>query len=86
MLNRATLAEGMERWTSIDEQLCGLVDQLRGSGYRHTLEVEVGFAKIVEYPGRHDPANFLPEFRGKGIVTIIDVSSGDRLRTPARNC
>ena len=80
VLNRATLAEGMEKWTSIDEQLCGLVDQLHARGYPHILEVELRFAKIVDYGGTHDPTNFLPKFRAKGIVTIIDASRSD-LRT-----
>jgi len=85
VLNLATLVEGMKKWISIDEQLCGLVDQLRARGYHHTLEVELRFAKIVAYPGKYDPTQFLPEFRGKGLTTIIDASGGDRLHTPAHN-
>ena len=31
----------MGMWASIGEQLGGLVDRLRATGYRHTLEVEL---------------------------------------------
>jgi len=86
VLNWTTLAEGMEKWTLIDEQLCGLVNQLRARGYHHILEVELRFAKIVDYPGKHDPTHFLPEFRGQGIVTVIDAGHSDHLRTSTYSC
>ena len=86
VLNRATLADGTEKWTSVDEQLCGLVDKLRARGYHHILEVELEFSKIVCHPGKHDPTHLLPEFRRKGIVTVIDGSSGDRFHAPIDNC
>jgi len=79
VLNRTTLACGVDRWALIDKQLCGLVDQLRARGYRHTLEAELRFAKVVYCPGSYDPTHFLPKFWEKGTVTIIDTGHGDRL-------
>ena len=70
-----TLEVGMGIWTSIDEQLCGLVDRLRATGYRHTLEVELRPKKPGNDPGEYDPTIFLPKFREKGIVTVLRASS-----------
>jgi hypothetical protein len=61
----------MEAWTSIDKRLCELVDQLRETGYRHTLEVELRLMKIRGDPGKYDFTKFLPEFGEKGVVTIV---------------
>ena len=63
----------------VDEQLCGVVDRLRAMGYRHTLEAELRLTDIGGDPGKYDFTIFLPEFREKGIVTIIDAAHGDRL-------
>ena len=62
----------MKAWTSIDEQLCGLVDRLNAMGYLHTLEAEVRLTVIGGYHTvEHDFAKLLPKFREKGVVTII---------------
>ena len=75
------------KWTLIDKDLCGLVDQLRTTGYCHTLEVELRFAKIQDDLGKWDFTNVLPEFKEKGIVTIVDVLHGHRLlHSSAHNC
>ena len=66
-------------WAPIDGQLCGLVGQLCVMGYRHTLEVELQLTKVEDHPGYCDFTRFLPEFREKGVVTIIDAAHGDRL-------
>lgn len=69
----------MERWASVDKQLCRVVDQLRMMGYCHTLKVEIRLTKISEVPGELDFTMFLPEFREKGVVTVIDVAHSDRV-------
>ena len=86
VLNSATLAQGRERWALIDEQLRGLVDQLCAAGYPHILEAELRFAKVVGHPVECNLADFLPEFRKKGIVTVIDENSGDCLHTFTHSC
>ena len=69
----------MERWGFVDEQLCGLVDRLRTAGYNRTLEVKLRLAKYEGDPGEYDFTKFLPGFREKGVVTIIDAFHGNRL-------
>ena len=71
--------EGADRWTWVDEQLCGLVDRLRAMGYRDTLEVELRFGKIADNPEKHEFANVLPKFKEKGAVTVVDTSLGDQV-------
>ena len=66
-------------WASVDEQLCGLVDQLRTTGYRHTLEAGLRFADAVDYHEEYNLTDLLPKFREKGIVTIVNESDGERL-------
>ena len=63
----------------MDKELCGLVVRLRGMGYCHTLEVELRLGKLGrrgdyrgDDPGECDFTEFLPRFREKGIVTVID--------------
>ena len=70
-----TLEVGMEMWTSIDEQLCRLVDRLRATGYLHTLGVELRPKKPGNDPGEYDPTIFLPKCREKGTVTVLRASS-----------
>ena len=67
----------VEMWSSIDEQLFTLVDRLRTTGYRHTLEAELRLMDIGGGPGEHDFAKILPRFREKGVVIVIDVDNGD---------
>lgn len=53
-----------------DDPLCQLVDQLRESGYKRTLEVGLETWRLVE---REEGLNFgelLPKFREKGSVRI----------------
>ena len=69
----------MEEWAFTDKALCKLVDRLRAMGYFHTLEVELRITKIGDGPGGYDFTKFLPEFREKGVVTIIVAVNGDRL-------
>lgn len=72
-------AQQTEAGVLVDEQLCGLVDRLRAMGYRHTLEAELRLIEIGDDPEMYDFTIFLPGFREKGVVTIIDVAHGERL-------
>ncbi|KAF9645177.1 hypothetical protein BDM02DRAFT_3120599 [Thelephora ganbajun] len=58
-------------WMPFDDMICELVDRLQVSGYEHTLELELQ-ADSVELGGE----DFLPKFKEKGLVRIIEVSSG----------
>ena len=69
----------MEGWVFIDKRLCGLVDRLRAMGYHHTLEAEVRLTEMGDDSGEYDFTTFLPEFRQKGIVTIVRTFHGARL-------
>ena len=70
----------------IDKELCRLVDRLRATGYRHTLEVELRLTKIGHDVRKCVFTKFLPEFREKGIVTIVGGEHGDRvLHSSAQN-
>ena len=66
-------------WGLVDEQLCGLVDRLRATGYRHTLEVELQLTVAEGDPGDWDYTRFLPGFREKGAVTIVDAARDNLL-------
>ena len=68
-----------EEWAFIDEQLCGLVNRLRAMGYRRTLEVELRLMKVEDGAGGYDFTLFLPKFREKGVVTIVDVARGNQV-------
>ena len=77
----------MDQWVEIDKELCGLVDRLRATGYRHTLEVELRHTEVGSDVGKHDFTKFLPKFRERGFVTVIDAVHGDRvLHSSAQNC
>lgn len=69
-------SQRMGAWGLIDKQLCELVDRLCFMGYRHTLEAELRLAEIEGKPGEYDFTGFLPEFRAKGVVTVVH---GDQL-------
>lgn len=76
----------MKEWALIDEQLCGLVHRLRAAGCRHTLEAELRLTKISD-PEKYDFTKVFPEFREKGVVTVIDAVHGNRLlHSSIRNC
>lgn len=75
--NWMLFAQRVEAWDGIDAELCRLVDRLRATGYRHTLEVELRLTKIGEDPGECDCTRFLPRFREKGVVTIVGGDHGN---------
>ena len=77
MYDWGIFAGQIEEWSSIDEQLCGLVDRLRAAGYHQTLEAELRPTEIEGDPRKFDFAKFLPGFREKGVVTVIDTVRGD---------
>lgn len=79
MYDGTVFARRMGEWRLIDKQLCWLVDQLRTTGHRYTLEVQLRLTKVGDDPGKYDFTRFLPEFREAGIVTIIDTVNGDRI-------
>ena len=72
-------SDAADRWTWVDEQLCGLADRLRAMGCRHTLEAELRFKGVAGDPEEHGFTNVLPEFQEKGLFTIIDADLGDRV-------
>ena len=72
-------AQRMEQWGFIDEQLCGLVDRLHTTGYNRTLEVKLRLAKYRGDPGEYDFTKFLPGFREKGVLTVIDTFHSNQL-------
>ena len=65
--------------STLDAELNGLVDRLRASGYKRTLELEFRhshyFAETVSDAG---PDGFLPKFREKGRVTVLE-TTGERI-------
>ena len=63
------------RWISFDDMICGLVDRLRMSGNKHTLEVEFR-AQFVNLDEEEDHDKFLPKFKKKGRVRIVEIASG----------
>ena len=73
----AVLVYDVEHWlVFIDKQLCRLVDRLSAMGYRHTLEAQ---GRVKTVGGReYDFTKILPEFREKGVVTVVD--AGDNCR------
>ena len=79
MRDSLTFALRVNEWGLIDEQLCRLIDRLRSTGYRHTLEAELRLTKIRVDLEWYDFTTILPKFREKGIVTIVDTDHGDRL-------
>jgi len=72
--NSRSFAERIWAWTLIDKQLYDLVARLGRTGHRRTLEVEVRFTEIDGDPGKYEFTKFLPKFREKGVVTIVDAA------------
>ena len=66
-------------WAFIDEELCRLVNWLRATGYRRTLEVELQVAEVQDDPGQYGFTKLLPKFKEEGVVTVLDAAHGDRL-------
>lgn len=86
LYTRATFARQMEGWTQlIDKQLHVLIDRLRVTGYRPTLEVELRLLGIGDELRDYGFTKFLPEFEEKGVLTIIDAADGGRLHSSTRN-
>lgn len=55
--------------------ICGVVDLLQGSGYKNTLEVELRAERVrVSEEVTHE--RFLPRFKKKGRVRIVETLSG----------
>ena len=77
--NRGIFAQRTGGWALIDKQLCELVDRLRAKGYRHNLEAELQVRRMGGDPGEYDFVKVLPEFREKGVVTIVDADRNDRV-------
>ena len=86
--DRRSFAQRMEEWNLvIDKQFCGLVDRLRVTGYGHTLVVELRLMEFGVDPGGYDFTEFLPKFREKGVVVVIDTVHGDRVvHSSTDNC
>ena len=67
-------------WSSLDTGLSSLVDRLRASGHQHVLNVEfrrdLSFAEMVLGAG---PDGFLPKFREKGRVIILEAEWEDTI-------
>jgi len=61
-------------WALVEKWLCELVTRLGTAGYRHTLEVEVRLTEPNDDRRRCELTEFLPGFREKGVVTIIDAA------------
>lgn len=79
MRNWMDFARQVEQWALIDKELCGLVDALRATGYRHTLEVELRITRVGGDIGMYDFTELLAEFREKGVVTVMDAFRGNRV-------
>ena len=59
----------------IDKELCGLVHRLHTRGYRCTLEVELRLAEVGGGHGWYDFISLFPEFRERGVVTVVDAAA-----------
>ena len=68
----------------VDDQLCELVDRLRRVGHHHTLEAKLRFGCAGDDVRGIDFTAFLPRFREKGVVTIVDDACGRILHSSAR--
>ena len=75
----------MELGAPADDHLCELVDRLRRIGYRHTLEAKLLFELAEDDVSGIDFTAFLPRFREKGVVTIVDDARDRILHSSARS-
>ena len=73
------LSRRAEDWGLVDKQMCELVNQLSAMGYRRTLEAELRFINPTGNLEINDYTRFLPGFREKGVVTVVDVARGNRI-------
>ena len=62
-------------WKALDEVICGIADRLWAPGHKYILEVEFQ-ADIVDLGGEAHHETFLPMFKEKGRVRVVEVSSG----------
>ena len=85
MENQEIFAWLVHEWARIDSQLCRLVDRLRARGYHRTLKAELRLMKVRSDPGKYEFTKFLPEFREKGVVTIVDGAHGNLLHSSTHN-
>ena len=60
----------------LDDAVCGLVDRLCASGYKHTLEIEFHLDEDDDINPNLDYTNLLAKFREKGRVRILSTSGG----------
>ena len=64
------------RWSSLDIALPNLVDRLRASGYKHSLELEFQLEpEFAEIDPKDDLDAIFPCFREKGRVTLLEKTS-----------
>ena len=64
--------------------MCALVDKLHMLGYGHTLELELRCEPATS-GSNLDYSGFLPKFRERGRVRILDTSSGETLEVTVRS-
>ena len=78
-----TLVSQPHYWEPLDDVACRLVSKLSTLGYKHTLELEFRFDGTYFDP---DLAfgGFLPKFRERGRVKILNTSSGEFLDLAVR--
>ena len=63
-------------WQHVDDLLYDLVNRPRLLGYQHTLEVEVRVVESMSLKQGLDDEGFLPRFRKKGRVKMLEGRSG----------
>ena len=71
-------------WIHFDNILYGLVDRLRRSGLKHTLEVEFQLTS-AEFGEEVYHGDFLPMFKEKGRVRMVNIFSGKVREWPCSN-
>ena len=65
----------LSHWTEFDDCISALADKLRKLGNQRTLEVEFRFVLVASDQSK-DLKGFLPKFRERGRVRIVDLSDG----------
>ena len=66
------------RWPTFDDCVSALADKLFKMGYKETLEVEFRFEPV--FMNQTNRKKFLPKFREKGRVTIMNIWKGRDLK------
>ena len=80
-LPHLTMRLGHPNWMDFDGWISALADKLRKLGNKQTLEVEFRFVPVVS-----DLKGFLPKFRERGRVRIVDLSNGQVLELELAVC